>query len=83
MSNYESSILSIKINNLLDLVNEILEKKVKIIFNKKQKLIGHYSRTPYYFDNKLSKNIIIDQKIDLGEGILDMLHYIQEIEEKI
>ena len=31
----------------------------------------------------LSKNIIFDQKIDLGEGILDMLCYIQEeIEEK-
>lgn len=66
---------SLKIKDLMVMVNEIIGKKVKIEFlNKTSDL--HYEITPYSFKPKLGKKYISKDYIDLGQGVLQTIEEI-------
>ena len=81
-SKYNNQILmltgtkSIKYIDLLNMINEILNDKIKIeMFPKKSK--NHYRMTPYSYNPKTAKKLISNPHIDLGQGLLnqiDLLH---------
>lgn len=63
---------SIDMLRLINLLQEITNKKVKTKFNIKSDS-GHYNLTPYSFVPKIGIKYIPQQTIDLGEGLLKLI----------
>lgn len=63
------------IREILDMINEILGKQIKIKYLGKR-LSSHYKITPYNFEPILAKKVNLDQEIDLGEGIYNLISQI-------
>ena len=63
-----------KVKDLLDMINEIFDNKIKINYNKKQ-YSGHYQLTPYTFKPVVALKLTPKNYYDLGQGILDCIHY--------
>ena len=63
---------SIKIKDLLKIINEIFDHKLKIKIIKK-KLDDHYENTPYSYIPKHAKKITFNESIDLGQGIIEII----------
>ena len=61
---------------MLKTISEILGYKKNIIF-KKSNNINHYIRTPYNYTEKLTKKYFLNENVDLGQGILELLNYIK------
>jgi len=71
---------SLKIKDTLKIINEILQKNIKIEFNKNK--THHYEVTPFSYDNVMAKKITPNSYIDLGQGILEVIHEINSKENK-
>ena len=69
---------TLKVKDLLLLIKEIFGNKIKIIFNKKRKIEGHYKRTPYMYKPRSAINLNPIQQTDLGQGIYDLIHELQK-----
>jgi UDP-glucose 4-epimerase len=67
---------SLKMPDLLKTIKEILNLKKPIIF-KKLKYKGHYIRTPYEYTSDVGKKYIPSLHVDIGQGILDLIHEIK------
>lgn len=70
---------SLKIIDTLKIIQEILQKKINITFNKNKS--HHYEVTPFSYENQLAKKITPDSYIDLGQGILEVIHEINSKKE--
>lgn len=64
---------------LLEMIQEILNKKLTIAFRGPEPLI-HYRRTPYNFQPRIAKKLVGTYSLDLGQGLLACLHDIHERE---
>ncbi|OFZ55949.1 MAG: hypothetical protein A2328_03940 [Bdellovibrionales bacterium RIFOXYB2_FULL_36_6] len=63
---------TMKIKDVLTLINEIMGNKLKIKFVKEGNE-GHYEITPYSFKPKFAKKITSNSFVDFGQGILELL----------
>jgi len=63
----------IKIKDLLTMISEILNGKIKIEYDLAQEL-HHYEITPYNYKPQVAQKIISDTFYDLGQGLLDLLY---------
>ena len=67
--------------NVYDMLNILAEMlglskdSVKII---NEKIPGHYVRTPYAYRPKLAKKYIPPMHVDLGQGLLQLIHEISQ-----
>ena len=66
-----------KRKDLFNMINEILGGKVKIEFDL-SKTTNHYKYTPYSFQSSISKKLIPNPQIDLGQGILEIIRKVHE-----
>ncbi len=66
----------IKINDLVALLKEILNKKIQIKYLKTTDSV-HYSQTPYRFTKEYSKKYIPNLSVNFDEGLLDLTEYIK------
>ncbi len=66
---------TIRIKDLLLMINEIMGKKLKIEFLPSDDE-QHYEITPYSFKPRIARKVVSDSYLDLGQGILDMIHSI-------
>ncbi|MDB3994423.1 NAD(P)-dependent oxidoreductase [Gammaproteobacteria bacterium] len=68
---------TIKIKDLLTMIQEILNNKVKISY---EEIIdqSHYRVTPFTFKPRIAKKINLKLSNDLGQGILDTIHEVYE-----
>ncbi|MBU6158101.1 MAG: NAD(P)-dependent oxidoreductase [Bacteroidetes bacterium] len=55
---------------LFNMINEILDNKVEVIC-KNEGYNNHYRFTPYAFDASVSKKLIANPHIDMGQGLLE------------
>lgn len=69
---------SLKVMDTINIIQEILQKKINIIFNKNK--THHYEVTPFSYENVVAKKITPDSYIDLGQGILEVIHEIKSKE---
>ena len=67
----------IKIKELFAMIEEILGKKIKINYNPNPTQY-HYIMTPYSFEADVATRINLSQYIDVSEGILDCLRFVQK-----
>ncbi len=63
------------------MIKEMLNNKIELKFLKKTE-DSHYEITPYNFKPRLAKRISDSNYVDLGQGVLDLLNYIHEKENK-
>ena len=68
-----SGIKSMRIRDLLNMINEILNNEIKIKYNA-EKMEEHYEITPYSFKPRIAKKYMLNEYHDLGEGILDLIY---------
>lgn len=62
---------------LLDMIQEILNKKLTITFQGPETLV-HYRRSPYAFQPRIAKKLLGTSYVDLGQGLLACLNEIHE-----
>jgi len=68
---------STKVKDLLVMIAEIMQNKVKIEY-KKGGNGGHYEITPYSFRPRVAKKYVSNSYHDLGQGILDVIYDVYE-----
>lgn len=62
----------ISYNDLLLMISEIMQNKVKINYIPK-KSSTHYSQSPYSFSPKFAKKLTVNPRVDLGQGIVNLM----------
>lgn len=84
---YENSYVMItgsqtmKVRDLLDMVNEMFDNKIKIEYLE-GKFEEHYEITPYSFRPRVAKKLVPQYYHDLGQGILDSIYDVYKRLEK-
>ena len=68
--------------DLFNMINEIMGNKLSIKYSKK-KNSEHYKYTPYSFQSSISKKLIPNPQIDLGQGILECIRVVNESKRNI
>ena len=59
------------------MINEIMGNKLKINLIKDNES-DHYKFTPYSFQASISKKLVPNPQIDLGQGILETIRYVHK-----
>ena len=68
-----------RLSELLDMINEILDSKIDIIYDSKHSIV-HYTQTPYSYVPRVGKKIVTDIYCDLGQGLVEILDEINSNE---
>ena len=66
-----------KIKDLLVMIKEIFQNKIEIEFLK-EKDLEHYEITPFSYRPKPAIKISPSTYQDLGQGLLDLVYYLEE-----
>ena len=69
-----------KRSELFEMINEILNNKIKINYNNESHKHNHYKFTPYSFAPSLSRKLVANPHIDMGQGILECIRSVHENE---
>jgi UDP-glucose 4-epimerase len=69
---------TIKVKELLMMMNEIMGDKVKIKFTKQNHYEGHYQLSPYSFRPRVAEKYLLNTYHDLGQGLLDTIYDVYE-----
>ena len=78
---------TIKVRELLMMINEILGNKIKIKYFQKAQYAGHYQLTPYSFRPRVAEKYLLETYYDLGQGcsipfMMSIKKYIKKIRAK-
>ena len=63
-----------RIKDMMKIITEIFEKKIKLKFIQSKKFSNHYEITPFIHKSNFAKKISLDESIDFGQGVLDMIN---------
>ena len=63
-----------RISELLEMISEILNDKVTIEYCKGK--AAHYKYTPYSYNPRPGKKLVLDSFRDIGQGLVEMLEEI-------
>ncbi|WP_111683191.1 NAD-dependent epimerase/dehydratase family protein [Winogradskyella tangerina] len=69
-----------KRSDLFNMINEIMNDKVDIVYNNSG-YTNHYKFTPYSFEPSVSKKLIANPHIDMGQGLLECIRSVHSNEE--
>ncbi len=87
LSDYENQYViitgqqSIKIRDLMTMIKEMFNNTIELEFQPGSNS-SHYEITPYTFKPNLAMRILDSHYVDLGQGLLDILHDLQKQEHK-
>ena len=65
---------SMKIKELLMMINEIMGNNVTINYTNEEHYEGHYQLSPYSFRPRVAEKYLLNTYYDLGQGILDTIY---------
>lgn len=68
-----------RLSELLDMINEILDNKIKITYHNKESK-SHYTQTPYSYIPRVGKKIVSNPCCDIGQSLVEILHEIDSKE---
>ena len=75
----------LRFRELLTLIREIIGDDVELDLRKEEAddrltrlMTGHYTVTPYSFRQRLTRKLVSSSYVDIGEGLIDVLHEIHE-----
>ena len=69
-----------KRSELFDMINEILNNQVNISYTNSSYGEHHYKFTPYSFSPSLSRKLVANPHIDMGQGLLECIRSVYENE---
>ena len=69
-----------KRSDLFNMINEIMNNKINIVYNK-EGYTNHYKFTPYSFEPSVSKKLIANPHIDMGQGLLECVRFVHNNED--
>ena len=74
---------SMRVGQVLDMISEMLDEKIELDFHTENQS-QHYKITPYSFNPRLGRKYSPNLNIDMGQGLLQLLHEVQKqiIDEK-
>ena len=64
--------------DLFKLIFEVLQLEEKINLSKESNVVSHYKISPYSFQPKESKKLVPKKSIDIGQGVLEIIHEIED-----
>lgn len=64
-----------KLTEILDMINEILQKKIKINYHPEDNR-AHYEQVPYHFKSSSPKRVVSDTYHDLGASLMEIMEEI-------
>ena len=64
--------------DLFKLIFEVLQLEEKINLSKESNVVSHYKISPYSFHPKESKKLVPKKFIDIGQGVLEIIHEIED-----
>ena len=65
---------TIKVKELLLMINEIMGNKIEINYSKETSYEGHYKLTPYSFRPRVAEKYLLNTYHELGQGLLDTIY---------
>jgi UDP-glucose 4-epimerase len=68
---------SMKIKDIMVMIKEVVDSKIKFEF-KPTKSSLHYNITPYKFNSKIARKLVMNSYLDLGQGLLQCLEEIHK-----
>jgi len=68
----------LKIKELLAMIREMFENRIEIVYDESAMLESHYEITPYVFKPRVGKKLVVNPRIELGQGLLDLLYQINQ-----
>lgn len=68
-----------KRSELFEMINEILNNKIEINYSESQSQ-NHYKFTPYSFEPSLSRKLVANPHIDMGQGLLECIRTVHKNE---
>jgi len=66
-----------RVLDMLEMLSEILGLGNRASFISGDQL-GHYVRTPYAYQPKLSRKYVLPMHVDLGQGLLQLIENVRE-----
>lgn len=66
----------LKVETVLKMINEIINKKYEIKFLTKKNIAGHYVTTPYRLSENITINYTKNNYIDLGNGLKNLIEFV-------
>jgi UDP-glucose 4-epimerase len=73
-----SGMQSTKISDMLIMLKEIFNNKIKIEYKKKSRTAWHYKITPYQIEEDSCYKLNLDNYIDFGKGLIDLINYLKK-----
>lgn len=70
----------IKVVDLIEMLAEILKIRKNNIEFKNKKFLGHYIKSPYAIESNIPLTISSNDRIDLGQGLFDLINFIKKNE---
>ena len=64
--------------DLFKLIFDVLQLEEKINLSKESNVVSHYKISPYSFQPKESKKLVPKKFIDIGQGVLEIIHEIED-----
>ena len=69
---------STKVSDMLVMIKEIFNNKIKIEYRKNSRAAWHYKITPYQIEEDNCYKLNLDSYIDFGKGVIDLINYLKE-----
>ncbi len=66
-----------RIRDVMRMISEILPWPVELHFDEAN-MVHHYEITPYAFQPRIGRKLVLNEHVDLGQGILDCLREIHQ-----
>jgi UDP-glucose 4-epimerase len=67
----------LRIKDVMTMISEIMPWEVKLQFEKAD-AVHHYEVTPYAFQPRIGHKLVLNEHVDLGQGLLDCLRDIHQ-----
>jgi UDP-glucose 4-epimerase len=68
----------LRIKDVMTMISEIMPWKVDLHFDQAN-AVHHYAVTPYAFQPRIGHKLVLNEHVDLGQGLLDCLRDIHQI----
>jgi UDP-glucose 4-epimerase len=67
----------LRIKDVMTMISEIMPWKIDLRFDE-ARAGHHYEVTPYAYQPRIGRKLVLNEHVDLGQGLLDCLHDIHE-----
>ena len=67
----------LRIRDVMTMIAEIMPNPVALHFDEAN-LVHHYQVTPYAFQPRIGRKLVLNEHVDLGQGLIDCIHEIYQ-----